>query len=95
MSVRPITVQGSAVTGRSGEAANAKISTESTGTLGDNGFSRFLTQMALYADVAALPPYLQQPGTIAYFQSAPHDKACVGRALDHMVAAMLEGAPAR
>jgi predicted amidohydrolase YtcJ len=62
---------------------------------GDNGFSRFLTQMALYADVAALPPYLQQPGTIAYFQSAPHDKACVGCALDHMVAAMLEGAPAR
>jgi hypothetical protein len=51
--------------------------------------------MALYADVAALPPYLQQPGTIAHFQSAPHDKACVGRALDRMMAAMLEGAPAR
>jgi predicted amidohydrolase YtcJ len=62
---------------------------------GDEQFAKFLTQMALYADVQQLPPYLQQRGTLAYFESAPHDKACVSRALDQMMAAMLEGAPAR
>jgi len=62
---------------------------------GDNGFSRFLTQMALYQDVSNLPPYLQQPGTLAYFESAPHDKACVTRAMDRIMAAMLEGAADR
>ena len=62
---------------------------------GENGFSRFLTQMALYQDVSNLPPYLQQPGTLAYFESAPHDKACVTRAMDRIMAAMLEGSAAR
>ncbi len=60
-------------------------------------FARFLTQLAVYGDMANLPPYLQQPGTIAYFQSqsAPHDKACVSRALERIVTAMVEGVPAR
>ena len=39
--------------------------------------------------------YQQQPGTLAYFESAPHDKACVTRAMDRIMAAMLEGSAAR
>jgi predicted amidohydrolase YtcJ len=58
-----------------------------------NGFSRFVTQMALSEDVANLPPYLQQPGTIAYFRSAPHDPACVSRALLTLVATMTGEGP--
>jgi predicted amidohydrolase YtcJ len=56
--------------------------------LGDNAFSRFLAQSALYADLARLPPYLKGAGTLAYFRSAPHDSACVSRALVTLMAAM-------
>jgi hypothetical protein len=60
-------------------------------------FSRFLTQLAVYGDMANLPPYLQQPWTNAYFQShsAANDKACVSRALERIVSAMVDGAPSR
>jgi predicted amidohydrolase YtcJ len=58
-----------------------------------NGFSRFLTQMAVSEDLANLPPYLQRQGTIAYFQSAPHDPSCVSRALLTLVATMTGEGP--
>jgi hypothetical protein len=47
--------------------------------------------------MANLPPYLQRPGTIAYFQapSTAHDKACVSRALERIVSAMVDDAPSR
>jgi hypothetical protein len=47
--------------------------------------------------MANLPPYLQRPGTIAYFQaqSAVHDKACVSRALERIVSAMVDDTPSR
>jgi predicted amidohydrolase YtcJ len=61
---------------------------------GDNAFSRFLAQSALYGDFARLPPYLQGAGTLAYFRSAPHDPTCVSRALVALVAAMADGDPA-
>lgn len=64
---------------------------------GNDMFSRFLTQLAVYGDMANLPPYLQRPGTIAYFQapSTAHDKACVSRALERIVSAMVDDAPSR
>jgi hypothetical protein len=60
---------------------------------GDSAFSRFLAQSAIYADFARLPPYLQGAGTLAYFQSAPHDPACVSRALVALVATMAGEGP--
>jgi predicted amidohydrolase YtcJ len=76
-------------------AKRAASLSSGTDRRGENGFSRFLAQMALYQDVSNLPPYLQQPGTLAYFGSAPHDKACVTRAMDRIMAAMLEGSAGR
>ena len=60
-------------------------------------FSRFLSQLAVYGDMANQAPHLPQPGTIAHFHSnsAEHDKACVSHALERIVSAMVDGAASR
>ena len=63
---------------------------------GSDAFNRFLTAAAVYRDAEQLPAYLRQPGTLAYFRNAPHDRICLGRSMDDLVLAMIGGdGPAR
>ena len=58
----------------------------------NDAFARFLAVSTVDRDVAQLPPYLRQPGVVAHFMSAPHDRACVVRFFDDLVIAMVGNA---
>jgi predicted amidohydrolase YtcJ len=58
---------------------------------GDDAFARFLTAGSTYRDMATAPAYLRRPGMAAAVAAGPHDRACVGRFMDELVLAMLDG----
>jgi hypothetical protein len=59
---------------------------------GGNAFARMLAASALYRDMAALPPMMRTPAAAQAMLGTPHDKACLGRFIDAMAAALASGA---
>jgi predicted amidohydrolase YtcJ len=62
---------------------------------GNDLFGRFLTQLAAYGETANPPPGQLQAAAMAGLHPHPamHDKACVSRALERIISAMVDGAP--